>query len=329
MPLISVILPFHREGYWLKDAVESIQEQSHRHLEILLIENGADTATREIAARFAKSDSRIRLLLEEKTGIAHALNKGLAHAQGEYIARMDADDYSLPERFTKQLQLLSECSAKHACFTQVAPMPGTQTGEGMQWFMDWTNTLLSAEDIRLNRFIDAPVIHPTLLAHRSLFDDLPEHYKDGVPEDYELWLRWMQSGIEMIKVPQALLRWRDHPDRLTRSHAHYAPDRFFEVKAKYLIRAVPAGTPVCICGADNSQKIKIQRLISAGMDVQFITDVRPRQMKGLTYLPVEQVGSKKSVFYISLVGARGKHRIMRNYLNGIGLAEGRDYLLAG
>lgn len=329
MPLISVILPYHREGYWLKDAVESIQQQSHRHLEILLIENGADATTREIATQLKNSDSRIRWLLEEKTGISHALNKGLAHAQGDYIARMDADDYSLPDRFTKQLQLLSEFSTKHACFTQVAPMPGTQTGEGMQWFMDWTNTLLSAEDIRLNRFIDAPVIHPTLLAHRSLFDDLQDHYKEGVPEDYELWLRWMERGIEMIKVPQALLYWRDHPDRLTRSHAHYAPSRFLEVKAQYLKKVVPAGTPVCICGADNTQKPKIQHLMNAGIDVQYITDVRPRKMNGLAYIPIEAAGSKKGIFFISLVGSRSRQVEMRDFLNGIGLKEGIDYLLAG
>lgn len=329
MPLISILLPFQREGLWLKEAVESIQQQSHKRIEILLIENGADAATREIATRFTESDSRIRLLLEEKTGIAYALNKGLTHAQGDYIARMDADDHCLPDRFSAQLNLLSEFGTKHACFTQVAPMPGTQTGEGMQWFMDWTNSLLHAQDIRLNRFIDAPVIHPTLLAHRSLFDDLPEHYKDGVPEDYELWLRWMERGIEMIKVPEPLLFWRDHPDRLTRTHAHYAPARFFEVKAHYLKSAVPAGIPVCICGADNTQKTKIQHLINVGIDVQFITDVRPRQMKGLTYLPVEQIGSKKDLFFISLIGARDKHSVMRNFFNGTGLTEGRDYLLAG
>ncbi|MFM1746102.1 MAG: hypothetical protein RLZZ630_2039, partial [Bacteroidota bacterium] len=105
-PLVSILLPFHREGIWLQEAIDSIRGQTYRNWELILIANCPDRITLDLAKQFASQDERILLLQEDRPGIAFALNTGLAAARAPLIARMDADDFSLPERIEKQIRYL-------------------------------------------------------------------------------------------------------------------------------------------------------------------------------------------------------------------------------
>ena len=102
MPAISVLLPFRNAAATLDAAIASIAAQSFGQWELLLIDNASTDAGTAIAEQWARRDRRIHVVREANVGIAHALNTGLARAQGRYIARMDADDISHPERLAKQ-----------------------------------------------------------------------------------------------------------------------------------------------------------------------------------------------------------------------------------
>lgn len=102
-PEISVILPFYNAEKTLETAVESILNQSFSNFELLLIDNCSTDKSFSIAQKLAKKDPRIWLLTEENPGVAHAMNCGLKNAHGKFIARMDADDISLPARLEKQV----------------------------------------------------------------------------------------------------------------------------------------------------------------------------------------------------------------------------------
>ena len=106
MTTISVLLPFRNAAITLDAAVASIAIQSYVAWELLLINNASADESPAIARRWAEHDPRITLLHEPRIGIAHALNTGLACATGSYIARMDADDVSHPERIAKQAAYL-------------------------------------------------------------------------------------------------------------------------------------------------------------------------------------------------------------------------------
>src|SRR5690606_38519156 len=183
---------------------------------------------------WAARDTRIRLLHEPRIGIAHALNPGLAHATGRYIARMDADDICHPERLAKQVAYLDAHPEVGVLATRSAFATTVERSAGMAAFVQWQNAILSPHDHFVKRFVDAPVAHPTVVFRRELVQQHGGYDTGPLPEDHELWLRWMDAGVRFAKLPHALLTWNDHPGRLSRTHRNYGADAFFATKAVWL-----------------------------------------------------------------------------------------------
>jgi GT2 family glycosyltransferase len=109
-----VLMPMHNAGLWVHEAVESIRRQSYGNFEFIIVDDGSTDDGAATVSRLAAEDSRMRLISLERTGLVNALNRGLQECRGEYIARMDADDVSLPERLELHVQYLlahPECVA--------------------------------------------------------------------------------------------------------------------------------------------------------------------------------------------------------------------------
>lgn len=107
-PLVSVIMSVHNCCQYIEDALNSILMQTYRHLEVIIFDDGSTDGTGAAIARMAAKDSRILLHCRAQQGIANCLNEALTLAKGEFIARMDGDDISLPERIEKQIMFLNE-----------------------------------------------------------------------------------------------------------------------------------------------------------------------------------------------------------------------------
>ena len=106
LPRISVVMPVFNGGSYLAAAVESILKQSFNDFELIVIDDGSTDKTACVLAGFARSDGRIRVIGQANTGVVASLNRALDLARGEYVARMDADDVSLPSRFELQVAFL-------------------------------------------------------------------------------------------------------------------------------------------------------------------------------------------------------------------------------
>jgi glycosyltransferase involved in cell wall biosynthesis len=104
-PLVSVVMPVHNGGAYLAAAVESILTQSHANLELILVD---DHSTDDAITTLNKSDRRLKIIASECRGVVAASNTGFTHCEGEYIARMDADDISLEGRLECQLDYLAQ-----------------------------------------------------------------------------------------------------------------------------------------------------------------------------------------------------------------------------
>ena len=102
--------------------------------------------------------------------------------------------------------------------------------------MAWTNGLLTHEEIALARFVESPLAHPSVMFRRSLVERWGGYAEGAFPEDYELWLRWLDAGVRMEKLADPLLIWNDSPTRLSRRDPRYAAEAFYRVKARYLAR---------------------------------------------------------------------------------------------
>jgi len=202
MPKISVIMPvYNTEEKYLKEAIESILNQTFADFEFIIIDDGSSNNAQEVILSY--KDSRILYIKNEQNlGLIKTLNKGLDLAKGEYIARMDSDDISLAERFQKQTDFLDKNSEVDILGTWFNCIPRDRVIE----------TFTADEEIRECMLINSNNIgHPTVMIRKSTVDDLKIRYDETYlyVEDYALWLSLIDK-VKFANVPEILLNYRIH-----------------------------------------------------------------------------------------------------------------------
>jgi glycosyltransferase involved in cell wall biosynthesis len=208
LPLISVLIPCHNAETWLREAVESVQSQTVRDLEILIYNDGSTDRSWQIIEHLARSDSRIVAMGETANrGIVHALNTLLGAASGPYIARMDGDDISLPRRFEEQL-LFMDTSNVDLCGTWFKEFGGGFS-RSVRWCAD-------TDQLRAAMLFQNTICHPTMMARREIFDHFTYRESHELAEDYDLFVRAL-SRYRLGNVPKVLLRYRRHKQQATRA----------------------------------------------------------------------------------------------------------------
>jgi glycosyltransferase involved in cell wall biosynthesis len=328
---VSILLPYHNAATTIDVAVASIAAQTCPDWELLLIDNASTDGSPAIAHHWAERDHRIRVLLEARIGIAQALNTGLAHAKGKYIARMDADDSCHPERLAKQVAFMSMHPEIGVLGTRTSFASTMPEHRGMQAFVQWQNALLSPHEHYVKRFVDAPLAHPTVLFRRELVEQYGGYDAGPLPEDHELWLRWMDAGVHFAKLPEELLTWNDHALRLSRTHSNYSVDAFFATKVKYLARWLKRkldGRPVIVAGTSVLCQERTALLEAEGIAVSAFTDVKGSGVRGRPFVRHLQLPPAGEAFVVSFISQRGTGERIAEFLAGRGLVEGMDFVLA-
>ena len=209
-PLVTVLMPIYNCEAFVADAVESILGQTFRDFEFLIIDDGSTDRGVEIVEEYG--DSRIRLVRNEgQIELIRTLNRGLELARGKYIARMDADDISLPERLERQVAFMEANPDIGACGTWVVTM-GDREGE------IWGYPE-SSEEIRCRLLFGAAIAHPTVCMRRDAFARHRLQFDEAYPhaEDYELWSR-ASEAFPLANLASVLLRYRTHAGSVSRQH---------------------------------------------------------------------------------------------------------------
>lgn len=196
---VSVIMPVCNETEYFAEAVQSILAQTYDNFELLVIDGSDD---KDKVLGLLPSDSRIRLLYREKRGICDALNYGILQAQGEYIARMDADDISLKQRLEKQVDFLNN----NPDIDVVGSWFGITKEDGT--LIAEKRPPVTHEQIVANMLFENPVCHPSVMIRKKVFDE-GVRYPDTAAEDYALWTS-MIPKYRFANLPESLLLWRRH-----------------------------------------------------------------------------------------------------------------------
>jgi glycosyltransferase involved in cell wall biosynthesis len=215
-PRVSVVLPVWNGERYFEAAVRSILEQTFESFELLIVDDGSTDQTLAIARRWGAMDSRIRLIRVAHGGIANALNTGFRQARAPYVARMDADDISLPSRLQRQVAYLDshQRCVVVGCDTEVIDENENDLG-----VINFPCTHARLVHLLLSGS-GSPFVHPAVMmradAVRAVGGYRPEHCPS---EDYELWLRLINSG-EFASIPERLLRYRMHRDSVSAQGLH-------------------------------------------------------------------------------------------------------------
>jgi glycosyltransferase involved in cell wall biosynthesis len=339
-PRVSVLLPVWNARGTVARAVASIRAQTFTDWELVVVDDGSTDGTTDVLRDCAAADRRICLISRPHAGIVAALNAGLAAARGGLIARMDADDESHPERLAEQAAFLE--SARHrdvglvGCLVRFGGDPVANAGYALH--VEWLNTLVTSDQIALNRFVESPFAHPSVMFRRKLVDGLGAYREGDFPEDYELWLRWMDAGVPMAKVPRLLLTWHDPPARLSRTDGRYAPEKFFCVKAEWIARwlrrkfaAEAARRPIFVWGAGRPTRKRAAFLAAQGISIAGYVDIDPkkvgRAIAGTPVMRVDDLPGPSAAFVLGYVSTRGARELIRAALQARGFVEGGDFLM--
>lgn len=336
-PLVSVVMPCFNAQATVDEVVQSIIGQSYPNWELLALDDGSADETLPRLARWSDAESRMRVLARRHEGLISTLNAGLEAAQGDLMARMDADDISEPERLEAQVRWL-ECHPETAMVScLVEAFPREDVRRGFEIYVEWLNSLVTHADIHREIFIESPVAHPSAMLRRSWIERLGGYQDHGWPEDYDLWLRMHLAGGRMEKIPRMLLRWRERPDRATRSDSRYSVKNFLRAKAHYLMKGPLAGRDaLVIWGAGQMGRRLSKHLLEAGAPLRAFVDVDPakvgRRKRGRPVIGrdqlLEELSRHQNPAVLAAVSSRGARAKIREFLEDRGLTEGQDWWAA-
>ena len=198
-------MPVYNCAPFVKQAVESILQQTYSHFELLVIDDCSTDNTAAIVQNI--KDERIVFIKKEKnTRYTNSLNMGLNLAKGQYIARMDGDDYSLPQRFERQMAAMEADKAIALCGT---------------WYriMDSEKVVAyptESDAIKIALLSYSPIGHPTAFLRKSSLQKLGLSYDSAFEpaEDYRLWTQ-LAARHTIVNIPEILLNYRVHSTQVS------------------------------------------------------------------------------------------------------------------
>ena len=339
MHRVSVLMPCRDAARHLPAAIASLRGQTFEDFEVLAVDDGSADETFGILYTWAQQDGRVRVLQTHGRGLVAALATGLAGARGELVARMDADDLAEATRLEKQVALMDLDPRIAACGTGVEYFPPDEVRDGARRYEEWINGLVSDADIARDIFIECPVPHPTLMIRRSILTGIGGYRELGWPEDYDLILRVWAAGYRMAKVPEVLHRWREGPDRASRTDERYRPEEFLRLKVFFLTRTLLAGGRAAVVwGAGPVGKGIARALMDAGTPVAAFVDVDPDKIgQEIHGAPVVSPGevrrftdpagpTRPGALLLAAVGREGARAEIRADCLERGLREGIEFV---
>ncbi|MEQ8464903.1 glycosyltransferase family 2 protein [Coleofasciculus sp. E1-EBD-02] len=206
-PQISVIMSVYNGSRYLNESIASILSQTFTDWEFIIINDGSTDNSESIVQGWQKQDERIKLISRSNKGLTISLNQGLSYAQGQYIARMDADDIALPDRFAKQVAFLDE----NPDYVAVGCRMLVIDPEGMPIFT--CSRLTTHEEIDAAYMAgQAGIIgHPAVMMRRRVLQSIGGYREQFTyAQDRDLFLRLAEVG-KLANLPDTLLEFRLYP----------------------------------------------------------------------------------------------------------------------
>lgn len=215
--MISVIMSTYKEEeHLLREAIESVLNQTYKNFEyIIILDYPENEMHKEVITSYQEKDSRIKFYVNEKNmGLTASLNRGLSLASGEYIARMDADDVCLPDRFEKQLKYLEENQ-----YDLIGGITQMIDEEG--------NVIFSIKKVPtdFNKIKKALkygqcIAHPTWFGKKQVFDTVNGYRNMPLCEDYDFTLRSVLAGFKISNLNETVLKYRMTSNSISRSNLY-------------------------------------------------------------------------------------------------------------
>lgn len=253
-PKVSVLMPVYNALPHLAEAIESILTQTFWEFEFVIVDDGSSDGSRDVILDYARRDGRLKVLLKKtNSGPADTLNTGLEECRGEYIARMDADDIALPQRFQRQID-----------FMDASP----EVGVSGTWFTVFGDANGACEhpltdgEIKVHHLLRHTALgHPTVFMRKHVLDQVNARYRNEAFPAEDLWF-WIELGFStrLANLPDPLLLYRSHSAQI--SEVRKAVQNAKAAAAQAFYAGTILGRPL-----DNEEK-RLHAILSDWMDVE-------------------------------------------------------------
>jgi len=327
-PSVSILLPVRDGAATLGPALASIAAQTFRDYEVVVVDDGSRDATPDILRRHAAGDARLRATTTPGQGLPHALRTGLAACRAPLVARFDADDLMHRDRLALQTAALGADPSLAGIGSRVRSFPRRTLRDGMRRYEAWLNSLLTPEEIARERFVEAPLVHPSATLRRDVLERAGGWRDSPWPEDWDLWLRLLEGGCRLAKCPELLHFWRDGAARLTRSHPRYAPENLVRARAHFLARGPLRDRPAVLWGAGPVGKALLKALDAERARVKAFVDIDPRKIGQIVHgrrVLAPTALRRDGAVLLASVGAAGARAQIRAEACARGYREGSDF----
>lgn len=224
---ISIIMGIYNCERYLEDSINSILEQTYKNWELIMCDDGSIDSTYNIAKKFEEKypDKIILLKNESNRGLNYTLNKCFKKATGEYVARQDGDDVSIPSRFEKEINFIT----KHKEYAFVSSNMILFDEKG-----DWGKTNNKEVPSKIDFVKGSPFCHAPCLIKREIFDEVEGYTVDKKllrVEDYHLWFKIYSKGYIGYNIQETLYKARDDRDAYKRRNYR---NRINEARVKFI-----------------------------------------------------------------------------------------------
>ncbi len=228
-PLISVSMPAYNAEIYIAESIESVLNQDYRHFELLICDDGSTDRTLEIIRAYEKKDPRIKVFsMDENVGLASVRNFISRKAQGKYVALLDSDDLSTPDRFDEQVKVL-ESGVCDVCASEYYSLDMSNGKKRARHRYE------SDADLKALLTIYNPICNSTTMMSRELMLKFP--YRDnlkGGPEDYDLWVSLAIAGYRFKTIKKALVTYRLHAGQISKQKEDLMIRLFDESRLRYM-----------------------------------------------------------------------------------------------
>ncbi|WP_278321641.1 glycosyltransferase [Clostridium botulinum] len=322
--LISVIMPVYNGEKYLKESIESIMNQTYKNFEFIIINDGSTDNSLNIINEYAERDSRIKVISRENKGISYSLNEGISASKGEYIARMDADDICMPERFDEQLKVMTNNNI-HICATHIEIIGNITTEEKLSY--EHTHNLDKLTIIELVK--GYTICHPTVLFRKKILDTLKGYNEDyNTTEDIELWFRAIKEEFNFYVLNKKLLKYRRHSDSKTSKEGDICFVNFVNIRLDFIKDKLNKGEfKYLIWGASNGGvlcKNLIKKRFPQADLVAYVDTYKTGFLEDINIVSPKII-NKFKFDYIFIATTPGKDAAFQ-YLNSLGLTCIKDYI---
>lgn len=232
-PTLSILMPVYKTASYLQEAIDSMLSQRFSDFELIVLNDCSPDDAEDILNRY--DDPRIvRYKGERNQGLANVLNVGMDMALGRYIARMDSDDISLPERFETQVNYLETHPDVDLCSCGMK-LFGARDGS---WVRD-----ADPDMVKITALFFSPILHASSVWRRESFERFGLRFRqEMVPaEDYDLWCRALVKGLRMVNLPECLYLYRIRPDQAT-ENTEKTSNKEIDVRRDFLQSVYPSLT---------------------------------------------------------------------------------------